>query len=393
MQKVEAVYRIVTPMFCGGADGQQAELRAQSIKGVLRFWYRACVLPKYKTWQAVQQAERYVFGDSNSGQGIFLLSVVQQNISAEYDENNRDMLQPGCAYLGYGPVGFSKRPGEAKGSNRVNRPYLQKDHTFTVQLFFRPQRENGLEEHKQDLMLALKAWGLLGGMGARARRGFGSVALERLVINGQEHWKMPQTIQEVENAIADFVAKLGELENTLPDYTAFSRHSKLALVAKGNSPLAVLNEIGKEMIRYRSYGVSRNGGARRLPWGEIQDKPLFKSDHDWVHHVLNGRKVERLPDKVVFGLPFSYGTKKVDIGSDIRRASPLLIHIHQAGQQYIGILTLLPAVFYHNARVKVKKKDCGEVAALPAENIDTTYAVIENYMHRFQDAVHITCRQ
>ena len=37
---IRATYRIVTPMFCGGAE-QQAEFRLASFKGVLRFWWRA----------------------------------------------------------------------------------------------------------------------------------------------------------------------------------------------------------------------------------------------------------------------------------------------------------------------------------------------------------------
>ena len=36
---IQATYRIVTPMFCGGAE-QQAEFRLASFKGVLRFWWR-----------------------------------------------------------------------------------------------------------------------------------------------------------------------------------------------------------------------------------------------------------------------------------------------------------------------------------------------------------------
>ena len=39
--EVIATYRVVTPIFCAGADQQLAELRIPSFKGVLRFWWRA----------------------------------------------------------------------------------------------------------------------------------------------------------------------------------------------------------------------------------------------------------------------------------------------------------------------------------------------------------------
>ena len=42
MQIIEADYNIVTPMFIGGGDKQEApEIRPPSVKGALRFWWRA----------------------------------------------------------------------------------------------------------------------------------------------------------------------------------------------------------------------------------------------------------------------------------------------------------------------------------------------------------------
>ena len=44
--EIEATYRVVTPMFCGGAGAGSAELRMPSFKGVLRFWWRALARPR-----------------------------------------------------------------------------------------------------------------------------------------------------------------------------------------------------------------------------------------------------------------------------------------------------------------------------------------------------------
>ena len=41
MEMREFDIEVVTPLFLGGADPQKAELRAASIKGALRFWWRA----------------------------------------------------------------------------------------------------------------------------------------------------------------------------------------------------------------------------------------------------------------------------------------------------------------------------------------------------------------
>ncbi len=41
MTVITATYRVVTPMFIGDADQKATSLRPPSIKGALRFWWRA----------------------------------------------------------------------------------------------------------------------------------------------------------------------------------------------------------------------------------------------------------------------------------------------------------------------------------------------------------------
>jgi CRISPR-associated protein Cmr1 len=44
---IQATFQVTTPLFCGGADGSSAELRPSSVKGVLRFWWRACAWSRF----------------------------------------------------------------------------------------------------------------------------------------------------------------------------------------------------------------------------------------------------------------------------------------------------------------------------------------------------------
>ncbi|WP_345894648.1 type III-B CRISPR module RAMP protein Cmr1 [Phaeodactylibacter xiamenensis] len=41
MESITFHCKVITPMFLAGADGQTPELRAPSIKGAMRFWWRA----------------------------------------------------------------------------------------------------------------------------------------------------------------------------------------------------------------------------------------------------------------------------------------------------------------------------------------------------------------
>ncbi|NER00596.1 MAG: type III-B CRISPR module RAMP protein Cmr1, partial [Cyanothece sp. SIO2G6] len=41
METLTFTCKIITPMFLAGADGKTPELRSASIKGAMRFWWRA----------------------------------------------------------------------------------------------------------------------------------------------------------------------------------------------------------------------------------------------------------------------------------------------------------------------------------------------------------------
>ena len=374
MQTLEAVMQIVTPMFSGGADPvNKPELRSQSIKGMIRFWYRATVLAKYGTWQKVQEEERTVFGSSDTGQGMFLLSVDDRQVESGYDRNQSEILKPGCAYLGFGPV--------TRG--QITRPYLNAAVSFTVKLFFRSRRGDRQHvEHIQDIQTAIKAWGLLGGMGARSRRGFGSVCLEKLIFEEEVVWEKPVTMQGLEKEIGTLLQTCSTMMPQLPTYSALSSRSKVALVVKGKQALDVLHEVGSEMIRYRSFGIDpRNTGIRWLPGlKEEQRKPSFTKDHTWMCQVNDKETITDLPERLIFGLPSSYGKYNIWIGQQSRRASPLFIHIQPIGNEYIAVLTMLPAVFWNDTDILVEQGR-REVAALSGATV-RSFEVIETFMDR-----------
>ena len=62
MDKIILKCEIVTPMFCYGADGKTPELRAPSLKGALRFWWRA-IHPNLDL-ERLKKEETEIFGGS-----------------------------------------------------------------------------------------------------------------------------------------------------------------------------------------------------------------------------------------------------------------------------------------------------------------------------------------
>lgn len=59
MKEVNLTVKVITPLFMGGAN-QQAELRSQSIKGIIRYWWRA--LKATNDIKKLMEEEAKIFG-------------------------------------------------------------------------------------------------------------------------------------------------------------------------------------------------------------------------------------------------------------------------------------------------------------------------------------------
>ena len=76
--EIEATYRVVTPMFCGGAEpDKRAELRPSSFKGVLRFWWRALAWSRLGgDLGQIKQQEDALFGSADGGRSSVSMQFV-----------------------------------------------------------------------------------------------------------------------------------------------------------------------------------------------------------------------------------------------------------------------------------------------------------------------------
>ncbi len=65
----------ITPMFLSGADGRTPELRPPSIKGMMRFWWRA--LHGHLAIEKLKEKEAEIFGasDEKIGRSKFSIQV------------------------------------------------------------------------------------------------------------------------------------------------------------------------------------------------------------------------------------------------------------------------------------------------------------------------------
>lgn len=349
--KLEADFRIVTPLFMGGADPTIPELRVPGIKGALRFWWRALAFGRWGgDLKAIKDEEGQIFGSTKHGQSRVMMEISQEKLVPNEDPFFR--RRPGLMYLGYGPI--------EKGE--LVRKYLKPPIDATLHIYIRTSSNNasGDSEVADQIYNALKAMGLFGGLGSRSRRGFGSFNLSDLKRDGKSVFQHPSSVEDLKIRIKEILEGIYR-QKELPEYTAFSSETSVYIYHnRPVDPLESLDEIGKMMQQYRV-------GTRGHP-------SKFNLDTDLAKKALS-KQVDVHPERVFFGLPHNYHfpklgqqTLEVRPTSHDRRASPLFIHIQELkNRKYATVATLMPAVFLpeDDRILMIRQKKKGESGPEP----------------------------
>ena len=370
--EIEATYRVVTPLFCSGADPRLAELRLPSFKGVLRFWWRALAWSQYSgDLQRIKEHEDALFGSADGGQSRVSMrlaspltsSTVRKGDVLTVSQKDTRVIGEGARYLGYGVM--EAFDGKNTKAGRLTRSCLRAPFKFTAQLRSRDLNEPELESLKN----ALIALGTLGGMGARSRKGYGSTFLQALCVNGEKQCEKPRTI----NGLHELIAALQNSTAALPEFTALSKGTRHVLVSsEKQKPIELLDLIGRELMRYRSWGHK----------GKVLGQPSEKNFQD-DHDLMKGNRRNAHPRRIAFGLPHNYGrppNQHVGPAHDDldRRTSPLFIHIHECGGKQVAVLSFLPARFLPDGKAHISVGG-SKVSQRPEEQL---YRPIHDFLDR-----------
>jgi CRISPR-associated protein Cmr1 len=376
MHTLNATFEVSSPMFIAGydnsSDSAALDIRPTAIKGALRFWWRAIHYAEFRRKAGSQQqalkamhgAEQLLFGaaaapKTAAGQSLVFLRICKNIQESDVVKKEADQAKnsngnkvgsfPGCRYfLGMGLYNLKNK--------EITRSYIKSNATFEIQLGFKPVVS---QEQIQQVKQALLAFGMLGNLGARARKGFGSVSIAQLTENGQQ-LALPENKNEYIKLLKTLFS-LGEQLTELPPFTAMSAFSHSDLSVVGTDPMKVLNEVGEKQQRYRGYGENSSGDYKVNFQPALQ---LFSDDHHELYHFIRDNQTPKQPRRLVFGLPHnvrfsSAGSVNIEIEekSIARRASPLFIHIHRIGNEYLAVQSLLAAQFFpENAKVSYGKK-------------------------------------
>ena len=226
--------QIITPMFLHGINQDIPEFRPPSLKGVMRYWWRAAQAEP--DMQRLKQTEDRIFGDSgNEGKSKFSISIMVNN-----DQLNRrpQKILPhhtGDRHCPYLPMCENRNNPGICSKGRSFQAIVCPQH-FQVIFRFGKLPEEFNEEHLQALF---KLTALLGGLGKRSRRGFGSFSIlsERI---GDKEEEILNRILQLLGIIAKGNYKIDKDENT-------SKHViKLSKPCDARYPFIRTIQVGRE---------------------------------------------------------------------------------------------------------------------------------------------------
>ena len=394
MDIIKAEFVVTTPMFLGAASAganKQPEcadgIRGASVKGALRATYRALNWSRIRKsatddTQALHQLhaeEAAIFGsavkDKKGGQAQFLLRV--QNMEAA-QQKQQAITDSALHYL----LGMGLY--EAKNKS-IARDHIPAETTFKLELALKPSLSKA---QKQQLQETLLFWGLTGGLGSRARKGFGSVSITSLEWLGKKI-DLPTTVQEYKAKLQSLVGK--DLVDGLAPLTAFSNQTKMQLSGSNNDALVLLKHHGTQMGVYRGFGFNGKTLGQKA-------EANFDNDRQWVYKLSKeNANVNYLPQRSVFGLPHPAYYKNIDFNVKIdaetgRRASPLFAHIHQfPNGLYILLHTLYVSQFLpEQTKVLIDSEFGKDRRAVKAQgytlnNLDNRvdWSVLDTFLQRF----------
>jgi CRISPR-associated protein Cmr1 len=180
---LELDLRVVTPMF-GGSDtpgevDPELPVRGSTIRGHLRCWWRACVGHRYPSAEQLFKDESAIWGATSGNEGLpakIDVEVELRNPGAAYPPES-EPIHPQQWMRDDGYPAYALFPFQRQTSTNQPPKRARRDVAFTLRLWPAAHVTDGAERDrlKREVSAAVWAWITFGGIGARTRRGCGTL--------------------------------------------------------------------------------------------------------------------------------------------------------------------------------------------------------------------------
>ncbi len=306
-------YKLITPLFGGGVKAgevdQKTPIRGTSIRGQLRFWWRACRGGQFETLSEMKQAEDKLWGGASTKEkkspSLVQINVIQgakgeaDSPFIKVDVRGRDRTRTSDDWRRLAYAAFPLQEGLGT---------VQKGISFQLTISY-PARS--VDQFKLDIAdevnAALWAWETFGGIGARTRRGFGAIARVDTA-------KLPQTREQCAEYIAAGLQK-HVVDGTPPSHVPhLSKDGDgVRIVGKPQDPMIIWGDLISTLKNFRQARDDKNhslwpepnsirrieglrdfGGIDAFPRAQL-GLPIifhFKDRYDPQDTILEGQEAE-----------------------------------------------------------------------------------------------------
>ncbi len=269
-------YDLLTPLFGGSARPGEVDekypIRGSSIRGQLRFWWRATRGGQYADRAAMKAAEDAIWGSTKTGSRV-TVDVTQASAGQLFqatDPQGRTTDRSGWPLtIGHQNSRDSYAAFPLRGNENANEPpgEVRSGVKFQLRLSFDPTVT-------EDVRAALWAWDTFGGIGARTRRGFGALSCHRVdavtgAAGGPWQWLYERAtadkvlIEDMRRYVSagTFPAGVPHLSHDMRRYRVIVRAGATNGVAVWRGLIALLRE-------FRQSRPPGGRGAGRSDWPE-----------------------------------------------------------------------------------------------------------------------------
>ena len=327
LEEISIDVETVTPLFIAGADQRNIEnegLRAPSLRGLLRWWFRA-IMGGMTAVSDLKELESKIFGSTEMGSNVRILSLTEEKPSLMKVERRRDprtnrsksflvLEREGASNMEYdltmglGYLWFSI-PMQIKQGQRI-KCYPPKT-KFKIVL-------SSCDENSLKIALGC-LWSLiyLGGIGARMRRGAGSLKVNE--VSGKTPYEFvfdKKSVNEAKEFIESNLVKISK---------DFKKYADRKFNPQKNPKFAVLSHAKVSLI----------------------DRPFddWESTLEMISEVYQQfRRRKKLSHRYTFGLPIITHSQF----RTLRQASPLLIGVMDLNGSYTARIVKFYTSIHHN---------------------------------------------
>lgn len=254
MKKMSVMCKVITPMFNGPSksygDPNKLEIRPSSIKGMMRFWWRA--VRCYTDLNIMKDDEDNLFGSTDRKSPFSIQVEIIDKIIEQ------------ISFTPHHRSGYTECTNCKENNCKKSEKYYAFCNTrFSLTFLCRDANRVNMEQ----LFSLLELCAVLGGVGRRSRRGFGSFSIQQKDNQKYQFDYSLDSLCVLLNKVCGqnyYECKNGKIINKSKCAAKYPWIKKVEIGKQYLDFTSLLQTIGESSHKYNQNGLLDKGGKKRL---------------------------------------------------------------------------------------------------------------------------------